>query len=52
MKFNDYITTFIITRNLNEYRERQRNEVVNDENEFDENYYRVDDKPKDGRGNF
>jgi hypothetical protein len=52
MKFKDYLTTYMLTRNLNDYRERQRKEVVNDENEFDENYFRVDDKPKDGRGNF
>jgi len=52
MKLKDYLTTYMLTRNLNEYRERQRDEVVNNENEFDENYFRVDDKPKDGRGNF
>jgi len=52
MKLKDYLNTYILTRNLNEYRERQRKEVVSDENEFDENYFRVDDKPNDGRGNF
>ena len=52
MKLKDYLNTYLLTRNLNEYRERQRKEVVNNENEFDENYFRVDDKPKDGRGNF
>jgi hypothetical protein len=52
MKLKDYLTTYMLTRNLNEYREKQRNEVVNNDNEFDENYFRVDDKSKDGRGNF
>jgi hypothetical protein len=52
MKLKDYVSAYRLTRNLNEYRERQRKEVVHDENEFDENYFRVDDKPKDGRGNF
>ena len=52
MKLRDYLSTYTLVRNLKEYRERQFREVVKDENEFDENYYRVDDKPKDGRGNF
>lgn len=52
MKLKDYFNTYMLTRNINEYRERQINEVIKDENEFDENYFRVDDKPKDGRGNF
>lgn len=52
MKLRDYLSTYLLTRNLNEYRESQRREVVRDENEFCENYFRVDDKPKDGRGNY
>lgn len=52
MKMRRYLNTYFLVKGLNQYREAQRKEVVRDENEFCENYYRVDDKPKDGRGNF
>lgn len=52
MDLKNYVSTYMLTRDLNQYREREMQEIVNDRYEFDENYYRVDDEPNDGRGNF
>lgn len=52
MRLRDYLHTYILVHNLNDYRASQQKEVVRDENELDENYYRVEDEPHDGRGNF
>ncbi|MGB7604947.1 MAG: hypothetical protein WBL93_05665 [Lutisporaceae bacterium] len=41
-----------LIESLNQYREQQKHEMIVENNEMCENYYRVDDKPNDKRGSF
>lgn len=41
-----------LVESLNQYREQQMQEIIVEENELCENYYRVDDVPEDKRGSF
>lgn len=52
MKLRDYLSTYSLVRQLNQYRDRQQKEMVNKDNEYCENYFREDDMNNDGRGSF
>lgn len=52
MKLKRDVKTMNLVKSINNYREQQKNEMINENNEMCENYFRVDDKPNDKRGSF
>jgi len=51
MKLKNYVDSFLLVKRINDYR-RKKLHSPGDNNEKCENYYRVDDVEKDGRGTY
>lgn len=52
MNYKTYRKTINLVESINAYREQQINEMIDEENEMCENYFRVNDIPNDKRGSF
>lgn len=52
MKLKKPSEIMLLVESLNQYREQQKHEMIDESNEMCENYYRVDDEPNDKRGSF
>lgn len=51
MNLKKYMSTFVLATKINRFRRKKQNSPGNN-NEKCENYYRVDDVEKDGRGSY
>lgn len=47
-----YQDTMQLVESINRYREEQKNEMINVDNEMCENYFAMEENPNDKRGSF